>query len=729
MLADSTPPRSGQKVNQAVPQSLSVARWLQQADWNGANGWTGPIPIGKEDRGRFKLPWSSSRHGFNGTDASPDEWEQLASDADKRRANTEGILALGERLPEGVLGIDVDAYDGKNGARTLAAWEAEFGPLPATYRVTARHDGVSGIRLFRVPVGFYPKEPPDGGVEFLDHHHRYMAAPPSWHHTGQRYRLLLPNGKRSKSGILPSLSKIPLLPQSYLDGLPATATGAGGQDATDPEVAEFAARYDDGPLPEAVLWIIGKTIKSPECESVRNAIRDALCWAAREAKGKRFGWNNALDHIRTAAEQAYEESGRHLDEEEFGRLVAYAIGQVRDTPEAELYDAWQSDEWKQTGSSDDDPYEGPDDAEKRLEWLVERELERHEVRRRVALLQAQKLLDASADQTLDGVAFLESGIDSDPLWGTGSDALMAPGQGSMVFGTDGAGKSSIMQQVVFARLGLDDDEVLGFPVEQSDQTVLYLALDRPEQIRRSIGRMVDLTNTTVRDRLKRKLVVWRGALPFHCDLDPKAFADWIMQVGGDDLGLVIADSVKDMVSSCTEDSAGMGFNDTVQHITTRGVEFGCCHHNRKPNATNARPRKLADVYGSRWITAGLGSVLNIWKLDDHRRELTQLKTPYGNPIEPVEYTDDYRHGVSTMAGRWSDVLVDTLASVGSDGLTDAEAVAAVFKVGPKDSTYHACRKKIARQLQRWAADTDAAYERVDTVRNGKEYKVWRLKVN
>lgn len=163
---------------------------------------------------------------------------------------------------------------------------------------------MSGIRLFRVPVGFYPKEPPDGGVEFLDHHHRYMAAPPSWHHTGQRYRLLLPNGKRSKSGILPSLSKIPLLPQSYLDGLPATATGAGGQDATDPEVAEFAARYDDGPLPEAVLWIIGKTIKSPECESVRNAIRDALCWAAREAKGKRFGWNNALDHIRTAAEQA-----------------------------------------------------------------------------------------------------------------------------------------------------------------------------------------------------------------------------------------------------------------------------------------------------------------------------------------------------------------------------------------------------------------------------------------
>jgi hypothetical protein len=223
------------------------------------------------------------------------------------------------------------------------------------------------------------------------------------------------------------------------------------------------------------------------------------------------------------------------------------------------------------------------------------------------------------------------------------------------------------------------------------------------------------------------VIVWRGALPYHCDLDPKAFADWAMQIGGDDLGLVVADSVKDMVSSCTEDSAGMGFNDTVQHITSRGVEFACCHHNRKPNAANTRPRKLADVYGSRWLTAGLGSVLNIWKLDDQRRELTQLKTPYGNPVEPVEYADDYRRGVSSTTERWTDVLVGALVAAGDKGLTDAEAVAEAFKVVPKDDTYHACRKRITRLLQRWTADAGTPYERVETVRDGKEYKVWRLK--
>lgn len=392
-----------------------------------------------------------------------------------------------------------------------------------------------------------------------------------------------------------------------------------------------------------------------------------------------------MEQVRAAAVEAYAQRGSCLDEHEFGRLVTYAVAQVRDTPEEGLYGAWQSEDWTQAE---------PDEDEAQIEKLVAKELQRIEVRRRVGLLEAQKLLDACADQSLDGVAFLESGIDAEPLWGVGSNALMAPGQGSMVFGTDGAGKSSIMQQIVFARLGLADDEVLGFPVVQSDQPVLYLALDRPEQIRRSIARMVDLTDPAVRDRLKRKLVVWRGALPFHCDLDPKGFADWLLQIGGDDLGMVVADSVKDMVSSCTEDSAGMGFNDTVQHMVTRGVEFGCCHHNRKPNATNARPRKLADVYGSRWITAGLGSVLNIWKLDDQRRELTQLKTPYGNPIQPVEYTDDYGSGLSTTAGEWRDALVDALARAGAAGLTDAEAVQAVFKAGPKDDAYHAYRKKI-----------------------------------
>jgi hypothetical protein len=147
-----------------------------------------------------------------------------------------------------------------------------------------------------------------------------------------------------------------------------------------------------------------------------------------------------------------------------------------------------------------------------------------------------------------------------------------------------------------------------------------------------------------------------------------------MEIGGSDPGLVVGDSVKDMVSSCTDDPAGMGFNDTVQRVLENGPEFGCCHHNRKENAQNTKPRKLSDVYGSRWLTAGLGAVLNIWKADEHRRELTQLKSPYGGGVSPIEYADDYVRGVSSVASDIGDLLTTALVEAGATGLTDTDAV-------------------------------------------------------
>jgi len=57
------------------------------------------------------------------------------------------------RLVTGVVGIDVDAYGGKQGERTLARLEQLLGSLPATVVSTSRTDGVSGIGLFQVPPG------------------------------------------------------------------------------------------------------------------------------------------------------------------------------------------------------------------------------------------------------------------------------------------------------------------------------------------------------------------------------------------------------------------------------------------------------------------------------------------------------------------------------------------------------------------------------------------------
>ncbi|WP_164681202.1 AAA family ATPase [Mycobacterium intracellulare] len=687
--------------NEGRPQSLSAGAWLCQADADGLNGWTGPIPIGKERNGRYKDPWVAHRHGWDGTDAVPDEWEELAAEAENRRRNgTPGILALGERLPAGVLGVDVDAYDGKNGKQTLEDWAQQWGPLPPTYIVTARRDGVSGIRLYRVPEDYYPKEIPDSGVEFLDRHHRYMAVPPSWHHTGQRYRLLFPNGRRSKSGVLPSLSKIPLLPQTYLDGLPASATVAGGEDASDTEVAEFGQRYDDGPLPEAVLWIIGKTIKDPNCESVRNAIRDALCWAAREAKGKRFGWDHALDHIRTAAKQAYEKRGRQLDEDEFGRLTAFAIGQVRDTSESELYDAWQSDDWQQGRAvTDDDPFDESADPERRIEQQVKRELEKQEVRRRVVERTAQARIEIGAERAVDALTFLTEDLDVEPLWGDGSRVIWAQGEGLMIVGPQGVGKSTLAQQLCLARKKLREPELLGFPVAADDRPILYLAMDRRAQIRRSLARMVDLNDDGVRDRLASEFVVWPGPIPVKANESPDAFCEWVRRRGRDP-GLLVVDSLKDLLSGLIDDSDGIGFNDAVQLVLN---ELRCdvvtLHHQRKATADNRKPNKLSDVYGNSWLTAGQGSVVLLWgEAGRGAVEFNHLKQPQ-EKIEAFTVRHSHSLGSSSSVDVEADVLSHA-ATLAGKWFTLRGMGRGVYKLRADEPMETAQKSKLTRVLKK-----------------------------
>jgi AAA domain len=380
---------------------------------------------------------------------------------------------------------------------------------------------------------------------------------------------------------------------------------------------------------------------------------------------------------------------------------------------------------------DDSWAEDRDDAdltpsEGEIQKVAKALLTRRAADRLVKEIEAEHLLTQSSAQVYNGVAFLEDVQTGDPVWGSGKTVAWAKNQGFMVFGSDGTGKSTLLQQIVFARLGVRAADVLGFPVAQDDdRSILYLALDRPAQIRESISRMVDLNDQDTYDTLKRRLVIIKGPVPFQCDDNPKAFVDWCLKLAGDDCGMVIIDSVKDMVSSCKEDVAGAGFNDTMQAFIAKGVEFGCAHHNRKENAQNTKPRNLADVYGSRWLTAGMGSVLNIWRNPDASRDLTQLKTPYGSPFRPVEYADDFDSGTSQINGNWRDALVTSLFNAGAYGLTDSELVRSAFGQDTKDAGYAANRQKITRQLKAWI-DSGSPYERADGNRGETSCKVWRF---
>lgn len=178
--------------------------------WN--SGWKGVLPLPPA----AKLPPPKGTTGYDGF------WPSFPDIAEWQDQYPDGNLAL--RLPNTVVGIDVDMYDGKRGDLTLAEAISRWGELPPTVRSTSRIDGHSGIRLYRIPAGVeletmvvFP-EKGLGDIEVIQFFHRYCIAWPSIHpKTGRRYRWLDQDGNITTD--LPRPASLPMLPESWLNGL------------------------------------------------------------------------------------------------------------------------------------------------------------------------------------------------------------------------------------------------------------------------------------------------------------------------------------------------------------------------------------------------------------------------------------------------------------------------------------------------------------------------------
>jgi hypothetical protein len=146
-----------------------------------SRGWDGVLLLPP----RCKKPPPSGYTGADGSDPSAavvERWVRECSGGN-----------LGLRLPLGWVGLDVDGYGGKQGAKTLAELESRLGPLPATVISSSRDDDpVSGIRLFRAALPPGRKWRGDlgreSGVEIIHHGYRYVVAWPSIHPEGRVYR-------------------------------------------------------------------------------------------------------------------------------------------------------------------------------------------------------------------------------------------------------------------------------------------------------------------------------------------------------------------------------------------------------------------------------------------------------------------------------------------------------------------------------------------------------------
>lgn len=617
-------------------------------------GWRGvlPLPPGA------KSPPPKGFTGYDGqwpTDAQINEWVDVRPPGSN----------LGLRLEHGVIGVDVDAYGAKTGGKTIAEAERRWGPLPATYRSSARADDqVSGIRLYRIPEGTLLKgvirfaDQGIGDIEIAQPHHRLVVAWPSIHpKVGQPYRWYGPDGQLMAETMVPRVRDLPELPQAWVDALCREAVREETFDGSAPNrTAAMRDRIDEERYAQ-LLSLNG----DHEPDRVVAQRLDTAITALSNGAGSRY--DTTRDHV--AALMRLHAAGRAGVPAALRQLQSVYILEVGDTRPypvagAEFHRFTEgaaalvaaSLPSLKTGIAAPDNPEGP---------------ERHA-------------------GLIDGAAFVLDVPDTTPaLWGQGADVLWAEGESLMIAGPMGVGKTTLAGLLIRALLCPLPMPVLGLPVTQRPGRILYLAMDRPAQIARSLHRQFVATQ---RDTLAQRLLIRRGPPPADFARHPETLVDIALRAGA---GTVFLDSLKDAAIGLAEDAVGAGYNRARQLLLAEGIELCELHHVVKKSS--AAPT-ASDVYGSAWISSGTGSII-------------MLSGQPGDPIvgfnhirQPAEEVGPFRLLHNAESGELDvhhAVDLVELAKATSEGITAKDAATVLFESNkPAQAEIEKARRKLMK---------------------------------
>lgn len=237
------------------------------------------------------------------------------------------------------------------------------------------------------------------------------------------------------------------------------------------------------------------------------------------------------------------------------------------------------------------------------------------------------------------------------VWGSGQNVLLADGEALMIGSPQGVGKTTLAQQLALGLCGLDSySELLGLPVKELGGPVLYLAMDRPRQARRSFTRMVSEAD---RELLDSRLVLRAGPPPADMGLVPETLVRLCAEVNAK---AVVIDSLKDAAIGLSDDKVGAGYNRARQLAIASGVQIIELHHTRKQQQGMATKPTINDIYGSTWLTSGTGSVILLdGNPGDPVVHFHHVKTP-AEEVGPFDVHHDHLSGRSSVCSQPS--LVD-----------------------------------------------------------------------
>jgi replicative DNA helicase len=307
--------------------------------------------------------------------------------------------------------------------------------------------------------------------------------------------------------------------------------------------------------------------------------------------------------------------------------------------------------------------------------------------RQAILSDVGALVALSASRAAQGGVILDAPELVESVWGDNHRCLWAKGEPFLLCGPDGVGKTALAEQLALHLCGVGDGMFLGLPVQSTGQ-VLYLACDRPTQAIRSFRRMVGDAD---REMLDERLTIWRGPLPFNLASEPKGLVELAHQFNAQ---AVIIDSLKDVASDLSKEESGLGLNAAFQNAVAEGIQVGGLHHQRKQQSGAAKPRHLSDVYGSRWITAGAGSVVMLWgEAGDLVVDFDHLKQP-DEPVGPFKVIHNHVYGVSTVA---ESVDAWSVVQGARNGLTAAAVASEMFSApAPTRNEIEKARRQLER---------------------------------